>query len=267
MSNLLMAHAGLMDSAVYTASSEATGFTVENVNTLQPSKAWRSTSKTSQYIVINLGTVSTFDFVGLFNTNIINDATNTIRIRTADTEAGLTSAPDYDSTAIRAIPFGAQGDYSYSNVLFELPAAESNQWVRIDLTAPANTDAYISIGRVYVSSLFTPAVNLAYGGGIGYEDKTTVSQALGGASWPAAKPKLKVLTYSLTFESESDLRGTALYIDRLCGASKDVFVHEDIDNLDRYMDNAIYGLQASLQPVINTHYNLFSKRYTIRELL
>ena len=262
-----MAHAGLMDDAVYTASTEETGFPVENVDHIQPTKAWRSTANTAQYIVIDLGAVSTFDFVGLFRTNIINDATNTIRIRTADTEAGLTAAPDYDSTATRAIPSGAQGDYSYSNVLFELPAAESNQWVRIDLTAPANTDAYISLGRVYVSSMFVPTINISYGWSMGIEDKTQVPQSLGGSSYPVPKPKTRVLNYSLSFSSETDMYDGAFVIDRLCGASKDVFIHKDIENLDRYMDNALYGLLAALQPIVNTSYSLFSKRYTVRELL
>jgi hypothetical protein len=264
--NVLMAHAGLMDSAVYTASSEASGFPIENVDNIQPGTVWRSTGKASEYIVIDLGSVSTFDFIGLFHTNIVNDAAHTIRIRTADTEANLTAAPDYDSTATRAIPSGVQSDYSYTNLLHQI-TEQSNQWVRIDLVASNNTDAYISVGRVYVSKAFIPTRNMSYGWSMGIEDKTEALQALGGASHPATKPKTRLLRFSLDFSSESDMYGNAFAFDRTVGASQDIFVHRNLENLTYRMDNGIYGLQTSLQPVVNTSYAIFSKRYTIRELL
>ena len=267
MSNILMAHAGLMDDAVYTASSEATGFEIERAADIQPSKTWRSTGKTAEYIVINLGSVTVFDFVGLFRTNIVNDATSTIRIRTADTEANLTAAPTYDSTATRSIPSSAQSDYDYTNVLFQIPADKTNQWVRIDLVATANTDAYIEVGRVYVSKAFVPDNNISYGWSMGIEDATTATQALGGASYPNPMPKIRKLDYSLDFSDEDAMYDYAFAIDRAIGASKDIFVQRDIDNVGRYLDYSLYGLQQALQPVVNTNYAIFSKRYTVRELL
>jgi hypothetical protein len=265
--NILMAHSGLMDSAVYTASSEATDYEVERAADIQPSKKWRTTGKTAEYVVIDLGAVSTFDFVGLLHTNIVNDATSTIRIRTADTEGNLTAAPTYDSTATRAIPSGAQGDYNYNNILFQIPADKTNRWIRIDLVATANGDAYIEIGRVYVSKAFIPDTNISYGWSMGIEDLTKPTQALGGPSYPNPKPKSRVLRCSLDFNDEDTMYDSAFAIDRTIGASKDIFIHRDADNLDRYMDYAVYGLQQSVQPVVNPAYNLFSKRYTIKELL
>ena len=267
MSNILMAHAGLMDDAVYTASSEATGFDVENVANIQPGKKWRSTGKTTENIIIDLGSVKTFDFIGLLHTNIVNSASNFIRVRTADTEAGLIAAPDYDSGAVRAIPSGAQGDYDYSNVFHKLPSDETNRWVMIDFLAAGNTDAYIEVGRVYIAKAFVPDVNIGYGWSIGIEDLTKATRAKGGSSYPNALPKIRVLKYSLDFQTEDQMYDYAFAYDRLLGASKDIFIHRDIDNLDRYLDYAVYGLQQSLQPVVNKHYGLFNKRFTVRELL
>ena len=267
MSNILMAHSGLMDAAVYTASSEATGFDVERADDIQPNKKWRSTGKTAEYIVIDLGAVKTFDFVGLFYTNIVNDATSTIRIRTADTEGNLTAAPTYDSTATRAIPSGAQSDYNWTNVLFQIPADKTNQWVRVDLVATANTDAYIEVGRVYVSKAFIPAYNISYGWSMGIEDQTKPAMALGGPSHTNPRPKSRVLKYSLTFNDEDTMYDYAFAIDRAIGASEDIFIQRDIDNVSRYLDYSLYGLQTALQPVVNHHYNLFSKNYTVKELL
>ena len=267
MSNILISHAGLMDDAVYTASSEATGFPIENVSNIQPSKTWRSTGKTAESIIIDLGAVKTFDFIGLFHTNIINSVSNTIRVRTADTEAGLTAAPDYDSTPTRVIPSGAQSDYDYTNVMFQIPDDETNRWVRIDLVATANTDAYIEVGRLHIAKAFVPDINIAYGWGIGIEDLTKPTQALGGATYPNPLSKTRILKYSLDFQSESQLYDYSFANDRLLGASKDIFTHRDVDNLDRYLDYAIYGLQQSLQPIVNTSYGLFSQRYMVRELL
>ena len=267
MSNILMAHAGLMDDAVYTASSEATGFEIERAADIQPSKTWRSTGKTAEYIVINLGSVTVFDFVGLFRTNIVNDATSTIRIRTADTEANLTAAPTYDSTATRSIPSSAQSDYDYTNVLFQIPADKTNQWVRIDLVATANTDAYIEVGRVYVSKAFVPDNNISYGWSMGVVDETKSAQARGGPSYPNPKPKSRLLKYSLDFNDEDAMYDYAFAFDRSIGASEDIFIHRDMENVGRYMDYSVYGLQQSLQPIVNAHYNLFSKAYSVKELL
>ena len=267
MSNILISHAGLMDDAVYTASSEATGFPIENVANIQPSKTWRSTGKASESIIINLGAVKTFDFIGLLHTNLISNVAVLAWIRTADTEANLTAAPDYNSSAFLAIPSGAQEDYGYGNVLFQFPADQTNQWVRIDLICGPLPDAYIEIGRVYVSKAFVPDVNIGYGWSIGIEDLTKATRAKGGASYPNALPKIRVLKYSLDFQTEDQMYDYAFAYDRLLGASKDIFIHRDIDNLDRYLDYAIYGLQQSLQPVVNKHYGLFNTRFTVRELL
>jgi hypothetical protein len=91
--------------------------------------------------------------------------------------------------------------------------------------------------------------------------------SLGGPSYPSPKPKSRILRYALNFQTEDDMFDYAFAYDRTLGASKDIFVHRDISNLDRYLDYAVYGLQAQLQPVVNPSYSIFSKRYTVKELL
>ena len=266
MSNILIAHSGLMDDAIYTASAEAVGFPVSNVGNIQPSKTWHSTTKSYAAIDIDLGEVKTFNFITALRTNLVNHSITFISVSTSDTFEGLES-PDYTSGVVRALPDGLINNYNYTNVYHLLPADQSNRWVRIAMYASNNIDDYIEVGRALVSKAFIPNINIGYGWGIGVEDLTKPTQSIGGSSYPNPLPKTRILKYSLDFNNEDEMYENAHVTDRLHGTSKEIFVHRDLDNVSRYMDYSIYGLQQSLQPIINNSYGLFSQRYLVRELL
>lgn len=94
MSNLTIATTAMIDAATVTASHAVAAGPVTNLQRNQPTDIWRSDSLVP-YITVDFGSVKSFNQIALLFTNA--QATDVWRIRTADTEAGLLSAPDYDS--------------------------------------------------------------------------------------------------------------------------------------------------------------------------
>ena len=260
MSNILIAHSGLMNDAVVDEADELTTLPASNLLTMQPGELWRTTDLIP-YFIIDLGAVKTFDFFGLFNSNALV-TTTTWRIRTADTEAGLLS-PDYDSGTITMIPTGRNADHG----IIKLSADESNRWVRVDITDSTNPDGYVQAGRFYIAKSWVPTVNLSYDWQVMFNDESQHNRSLGQSLFVTPRNRSKSIKVDLNFQAQDELFDNAFHIDRDRGISSDVFVSYDIDDVNRFMDHSIYGVQASLNPVINPHYQIFKKTIEVAELI
>lgn len=262
--NILIAHPELSDAGAVTASSANSSFPVTNLQTIQPSTAWRSTTLTSVYLEVDLGASYALNFVALIRTNATSSAQ--WRIRLASTQAGLTAGPSYDSGTIDQWPETGLDDLDFTNAFNYSASMGSARWARIDFTDAANPDGYFQAGRIYVSNAWVPTRNFSYGWGIGFEDDSVIDITDGGNLLPTIKGKRRVQPFELNFSSEAEMMGYAFEYDRMRGKSGDIIVARDLDG-DYPHKTTVYGLNTELQPIINQSYGVFAKRYQITEMI
>lgn len=252
------------DGIIATTSNEQVGFLVTMLQNIQPTKIWRTKTLTDIYLEIDLGSVQDFSMVALLYTNATSAAT--WQIRTANTQAELTAAPDYDSTLITFWPTTGLEDWDRVSG-FHFPSTQTNRWVRIDIVDAANPDGYFQSGRLYVANMWQPTVNMSYGGGVGFDDDSGHNNASGGPTIITTNSKRRILNFELGFLSETEMYNNAFSIDLRRGSSKDILVIPDPSNNDQLQNQSVYGLMKNLQPIINARYGIFKKRYTVTEMI
>src|SRR5690606_18692553 len=149
--------------------------------------------------------------------------TGTYRVRAADSEAGLTSAPDFDtgtSEPLTLYPASGKHDADVQHS-FTSFAAQTRRWWRIDIDDTDNADGFFSLGRLMLASAWAPDTNFSFGAGIGWLDPTTHDESVAGHLFPLARPKHRVFTLPFQFMSEADCLAGIYELQRLRGASGD----------------------------------------------
>jgi len=171
MANILIAGIPLTDAATVTltANNEDALFPASKMLTLQPRDAHRTSGLSNIYYVIDLGSVQAFNLISLIATNAA--ASDTWRIRTADTEANLTASPTHDSTAITLRASSNMTSFSRWPGYYYVSAGLTNRWVRIDVTSTA-ADGYFSAGRLRIDNAWVPSRNINYGWSMGFVEDT-----------------------------------------------------------------------------------------------
>lgn len=268
MANLILAMPTISDPATMAAvGSEAAGMEAVNLFKKQPSDLWRATDLGNIWFEVDLGSAQAIRLIALLFTNATSAAT--IRVRGATSQANLTAAPGYDSTAVSHWPTTGLDNWEKTHAILWLSSAQTYQWWRIDVVDAANPDGYYQAGRLYLANPYQPSVNIQYGWGVGFIDGSPTSEATDGQLYIDERKKYRVLNFTLDFESESDMYGdnTAFDIDLRRGSSRDVLCIVDPEKTARLMDWSIYGRMQGLRPIVNNRFDLYMKPYTIREMI
>lgn len=245
-------------SATITAVSEATSMPASNLDKMQPSDVWRSTSLTSQYIEIDLGSAKSVTVVALMFTNLTSAATWQV-------QAGSTTAySNYDSTSLTAWA-GATQNVDRPHAFLDLTAAaKTYRYWKISLTDAANPAGYFEAGRVILSNAFQGGRNYSYGAGRGYKDMTVTKDAFGGQMIVEEKAKRPVISFEANFLTATEAEATVLELQR--NLSGGVLAMQDPSASTYRMGRMHYG-RLSIEPVINGAFNVFSTRFTIEGLI
>ena len=252
MGNLVLATPILSDAAALAAVSETTAGPVTNLQLMQPTDIWES-DDAGGVVTINFGAVTDFNLVAVLHTNAV--ATDTWRVRTADTEAGLTAAPDHDSGSVTLTGIGAEG-----TMFHWVEAGLSNQWIRIDFTTAA--DPFMA-GRLFVADALITSRNYTYGYEDGYEDSTGIDETDAYNLIPNAGGNRAVLNFTMTLDDETE-RHAIREINRLRGASKDVLVIRDPDASSNFGDHIYHGLLQARRVAVHTAFNHHQVPYQLR---
>lgn len=245
-------------SATVTAASEATTMPASNLNRIQPSDVWRSTSLTGQYIEIDLGSAKAVTVVALMFTNLTSGATWQV-------QAGSTTAySDYDSTAVTAWA-GATQNVDRPHCFLDLTAAaKTYRYWKITLTDASNPAGYFEAGRVILANAFQGTRNYAYGAGRGFKDMSTQKDAFGGQMIVEEKAKRPLISFEVPFLTATEAEATILELQR--NMSGGVLALLDPAANTYRMGRMYYG-RLTLEPVILSAFNVFSTRFTIEGLI
>ncbi len=265
MANIVIASPVLSDAGAVTAGNALGTLPVVNLQDIQLTKLWRTSDHTNTFIEIDLATAQAITVVALLGTNASTAAT--WRIRAATTQANLTAAPGFDTTAVTAWPETGLGDWSKVHLVKWVDPAETFRWWRIDIADSGNADGYVEAGRVYIAAAWQPAKNLQFGHGLGWIDSGDRAESDGGQIFTEDKPRRRLVSFDLDFLTENDMLDNAFDLDRLRGAAKDVLVITDPASASHLHKRTVYGLMTGLRPIINRHVGLYQKSFRIEELI
>ncbi len=140
------------------ASETATGFDIENVLDPLGTSRWRSTGLIP-FIEGEFESEQTIDRWGNFYSNAV--AGDTARLRLADTNAELTSAPVVDETEL-IVPAGADlssFDAVHHVSVIPVPAPALHFRIDYDFTATPNPDGFVEIGGLALDTRFEPELD------------------------------------------------------------------------------------------------------------
>jgi len=254
MGCIIIATPELSDAAVITAGVESAAGPAANLQKMQPTDVWESASATP-YCEVDLTTVKTFNLIALLHTNATGF--DQWRIRTADTQAGLVSAPDYDSNFVTLSYVGAEG-----HVFVWIPAGMSNRWVRFDFITASNP---FMAGRLYIANAFQPIRNRSYNMEDGYDDDSAIDKTDGMAMIPNDGTNRALLKFKLNLITEAE-RHTIRELNKDRGASKDVIVITNPLATVNKADVLYHGLLQAQRVAVNTAFNYNEINYQLVSL-
>lgn len=264
MANLIIATPIVSDDGTLTAGSAAAGLPVSNLVDIQPGNKWRATALASAWCQNDLGAAKAVDLVALLYTN----ATSTAqwRIRAANSVASVTSNPDYNSGLLTFWPTTGLETWDFTHGIHWIASTQTYRVWRIDVSDSSNPDTYFEAGRWYISDAFQPTQNMQYGVALAWNDESPKPKSLGGQIVPVVRNQSRIADLRLSFIDEAEMYSNIFEIERRRGASKDVLVIFDPVASARLMDQTIYGLMETRNPIVNRAFEVFEKRIRIEEM-
>ena len=268
MSNILIATPIFSDLGVITAGSQTADMNAENLLKIQPTDVLRAVDLNNVYVVEDLLAAKTINLAALMFHN--GTSASQWRVRAATSEANLTAAPGYDSGLVDMWGKSGLDDdgwEKYHSFMWFGNLPKTYQWWIIDVSDLSNPAGYFQAGRLYLSNAFVPTINAAYGWGTGIRENSSRSQTSGSNTFSASRKVSRVHNFTLPFLSEDEMYGNVHKIERLRGNSRDVLVHFDVENGDRIMDWAYYGLMNIKGEINNPVFEQYEKKFEIEEIL
>ncbi len=274
------------DSGTLSGGSWLASLPLTNLQNRQVQKVARSTNAAtaSTQFTIDLGQARNIGVIALVVHNI--SVSGKVRITASDT-AGFT-ATYYTSGWIDAWPTGmipqalleweednfwlgtlsanARAGYQ-SPFIHLLPTAQNLQYWKVELDDTTNADGYVQIGRLFMSSVWTPSVNYAYGAGLGYTDPTAVDTSLSGAEFFDVRSRYRVFTFELQYILASEAYAYALELQRLSGNSGEVLVVPDNTDTVNQPYRSFVGRLLQMGEITQPEPSTFSTRFQVKELL
>lgn len=141
------------------------------------------------------------------------------------------------------------------------------QYWRLEIDDTTNVAGYVQAGRIFLGPAWQPIINMSYGStSIGWETKTEVQEALGGAEYFQMRTPYRVARFSLDWLTENEGMANAFEIDRRAGIDQEVFwVHDTADTVHALRRRFI-GRIRTLSPIEFPYQNINKKPYEIKEL-
>lgn len=260
MSNFIIAKP--KDDGALTTGNQETLMPASNLLDPQPFNVWQTTSSSNVWVDYNLGSALSTDFIAILYHNAA--VADTWRIRGATSQANLTASPTYDSGSVLMLDADTPSDFSPKHSIHYLSTPQSLQWWRIDMTIAGS---FFRAGRWYVTKAWQPTVNIAYDWGITFIDNSPKVRSRSNSLFPDHREPFRLMEVRLRLQSEDDLYNNIYELERLRGASRDIFASIDPAKTDHLLRQSVYGALTDIRPIINPNFNVYSTRLNIEEML
>lgn len=245
MGNAYIGYPDWSASAIFTASAESSSFPATNLNKNHPRQRYENTSPSSFYVEADSGsTANTVKAVFVPYCNA--DSGATWRIRSADTQAGLTSAPDVDTNILEGglMTFWSATDYvDGSNAihgLYIFDTSFTNRWLRFDFADWVSDP--VRMGSIMVSGDDPLGNNnIHYGSDFGgYVDRGGVGQTALGRLTGSQGFRARQFNMQGVLTQQADVE-TMMKIYEQSGGTRNVIFARDREETTRMAQGAISG--------------------------
>lgn len=197
--------------ASISATTTATGFSVNNLKTADKSEVWRSTAITKQELTFTWGAPQSVSGVGIAFSNLIAGSIVRVKFYTlaADPSQILNTeivtmnyAPDppagYSTIGYISFPYGGGNYYS---TFFEPISVEK---IVIELTSPSNPDGYIEVSSVVIGPALRFTSGVDYGATLEFEERSQHSRSAAGDLRVTRGTQNKILNLTMGKLTPSD---------------------------------------------------------------
>lgn len=193
-------------------------------------------------------------------------------------DSGWLAAYPVGTVAFGTVPWGSDRwwgglpsmeDFNlYSkNVVRVLPQAVLVREIFVEIDDTSNSDGYLQIGRLFVGDGWSPTYNMTYGASIGYQSRTEVEEALGGAEYFDVRDGYRVAQFKLDHLDRAEAMGRVIDIQKAVDTHGEVMYMWDMDD-DTYLTRTSFlGRLRQLDPIEQPFYDKFSTQFEIKELL
>lgn len=263
----------VIKSSTLTASSTASGLSVNNLKTDLKSETWRSTSVSSQTITATWASAQVVNAVGIAFANFL--VNSTVRVRLFANTGDLSPVSD---SGIQAIPFvyappagfaaNNLSSFSYGggNYYFTEIAQASIRKMEVIMSNPAGVDTFVEVSRIVAGREFNPEFGARLGAGVGFDDMTMAEKTDAGNTVIDRRPLSKVIDVELPSLS-MDERATMQEITRRNGLHTPVFISGlPYGAVGARQDFSIYGTFQDLAPMVFYSPGLNSYSMRIKEI-
>lgn len=196
-----------LDGAVLTASSEASGLPIGNLQSVHLATKWRSDGALSVSWMIDLGTAMPVDTIGVFGANFTAGAQWRIRLSSSDAYAGdlHDSGLIAMNPEIRVDRRKPSAPISKSQALYLIAAPVTARYLKKEFQDSGLS--YLEAGLGWAGQLWQPERNFSYGQAPALQDPSTTTPSVGGQSYTDLRPQFMTdsFTFGLLTDDESKI--------------------------------------------------------------
>lgn len=285
MGNAMLGFPNRIDLATLSGGTWSATLPLTNLQNRILGKVARSSAATlaSTKFDIDLTASKTTKIVALVNHNMSLPAT--VRVRGSDDNTFATSIYDSGWVAVWPAVYTTlevdweednwwtgqytdeqRGGYTATYVLPLSTNVHARYW-RIEIDDTANAAGYVQIGRVFIGAAWQPIINMSYGAAIGWETKTAVQEALGGAEYFQRRTPYRVQEIKLDWMTVNEGLGNAFEIQRRAGIDAEVMWVFDPDDTIHALRRRYLGRLQELSKVQYPYFDTNSTAFSIKEIL
>lgn len=247
MSNLTIAYDDRSQSGTFSGGAWDSGLALANLKNYDPKKVARSddAEEASTTFVLDIGSATDIDFVGIVGHNLTDMAT--ARVRIGPNADGSSALIDQTLTVSN---FGTYTPAAGKALFYLSTATISARYVLWEISDEYNPDGYVQIGRHIVGPVFQPAVNVSYGAQITMIDESRITRTVNGTLYADMKPKRRRMAGAFDTLTDAEGFGEVYDMQDTVGLSIPVFAILDPSLTGNQLQrSAVYGTLMDMTPI------------------
>lgn len=156
----------------------------------------------------------------------------------------------------------------YTATLVEAePANVLARYWRWEIDDTANAAGYVQVGRLFIGPAWQPALNMSYGAALGWETKTEVQEALGGAEYFQRRTPYRVQNIALDWMSVDEGLVNAFEVQRRAGIDAEVLWIFDPDDTIHALRRRYLARMRKLSAIEHPYFDTHKTAFELKELL
>lgn len=139
---------------------------------------------------------------------------------------------------------------------------------RIEIDDTVNAAGFVQIGRLFIGPAWQPKLNMSYqGAALGWETKTEVQEAIGGAEYFQRRTPYRLQRLALDAMEQSEAFSQAFELMRRAGVDQEVLFIHDPDDTVHALRRRFLARLRTLSPIEYPYFNTNRAAFELKELL